>query len=72
MGVSAWGIGRQWAINCTRSDRTLRDGSFEGRFPRHFVPGYDRRVPPGRRWQTFRKQHLAKACCEMSRRDSRS
>ncbi len=22
--------------------RTLRDGSFEGRFPRHFVPGYDR------------------------------
>jgi hypothetical protein len=21
--------------------------SFEGRFPRHFVPGYDRTVPPG-------------------------
>jgi hypothetical protein len=30
-----------------RSYRTLRDGSFEGRFPRHFVPGYDRTVPPG-------------------------
>jgi hypothetical protein len=28
-----------------RSYRTLRDGSFEGRFPRHFVPGYDRTVP---------------------------
>jgi hypothetical protein len=25
----------------TRSYRTLRDGSFEGRFSRHFVPGYD-------------------------------
>ena len=30
-----------------RSYRALRDGSFEGRFPRHFVPGYDRVVPPG-------------------------
>ena len=27
--------------------RTLRDGSFEGRFPRHFVPGYDHAVPLG-------------------------
>ena len=35
-------------ISCARSYRTLRDGSFEGRFPRHFVPGYDRVVPPGR------------------------
>jgi hypothetical protein len=26
--------------SCARSSRTLRDGSFEGRFPRHFVPGY--------------------------------
>jgi hypothetical protein len=34
-------------ISCTRSYRTLRDGSFEGRFPRHFVPGYDQPVPPG-------------------------
>ena len=34
-------------ISCARSYRTLRDGSFEGRFPRHFVPGYDRTVPPG-------------------------
>jgi hypothetical protein len=30
------------------SDRTLRDGSFGWRCPRHFVPGYDRTVPPGR------------------------
>src|SRR6202046_5474651 len=36
-----------------RSYRTLRDGSFEGRFPRHFVPGYDRCRPSGTRWQTF-------------------
>src|ERR1700676_2413153 len=34
-------------ISCVRSYRTLRDGSFEGRFPRHFVPGYDHAVPPG-------------------------
>jgi hypothetical protein len=34
-------------ISYARSYRTLRDGSFEGRFPRHFVPGYDRTVPPG-------------------------
>ena len=27
--------------------RTLRDGSLGWRFPRHFVPGYDRTVPPG-------------------------
>jgi hypothetical protein len=27
--------------------RTLRDGSLEGCFPRHFVPGYDQAVPPG-------------------------
>jgi hypothetical protein len=29
-------------------------GSFEGRFPRHFVPGYDRCCPYGTRWQTLR------------------
>jgi hypothetical protein len=34
-------------ISYARSYRTLRDGPFEGRFPRHFVPGYDRTVPPG-------------------------
>ena len=34
-------------ISYARSYRTLRDGSFEGRFPRHFVPCYDRTVPPG-------------------------
>ena len=32
----------------------LRDGSLEGRFPRHFVPGYDRCCPSGTRLQTFR------------------
>jgi hypothetical protein len=32
-----------------RSYRTLRDGSRGGRCPRHFVPGYDRGVPPGQR-----------------------
>ena len=26
-----------------------RDGSFEGRFPRHFVPGYNQPVPPGQK-----------------------
>ena len=31
----------QWA----RSYRTLRDGSFGLRSPRHFVPGYDRAFP---------------------------
>ena len=41
-------------IGCARSYRTLRDGSFEGRFPRHFVPGYDRGCPYGTCWQTFR------------------
>jgi hypothetical protein len=34
-------------ISCARSYRSLRDGSFEGRFSRHFVPGYDLIVPPG-------------------------
>jgi hypothetical protein len=29
------------------SDRTLRDGSLEVALSRHFVPGYDRVVPPG-------------------------
>src|ERR1700675_512785 len=40
--------------SCARLYRTLRDGSFEGRFPRHFVPGYDRCCPYGTRLQTFR------------------
>jgi hypothetical protein len=30
------------------SYRTLRDGFLGGRFPRHFVPGYDHAVPLGR------------------------
>ena len=36
-------------ISCARSYRTLRDGSLAGRFPRHFVPGYDRCCPYGTR-----------------------
>jgi len=44
-------------INCGQSYRTLRDGSFEGRFPRHFVPGYDHAVPPGQ--NTFDRLHCA-------------
>ena len=31
------------------SYRTLRDGCFGWHGPRHFVPGYDRTVPPGRK-----------------------
>jgi hypothetical protein len=38
------------------SDRTLRDGSFGWRWPRHFVPGYDRAVPPGRVLAALRPQ----------------
>jgi hypothetical protein len=34
-------------IGCARSYRALRDGIFEGHFPRHFVPGYDHAVPLG-------------------------
>jgi hypothetical protein len=34
-------------MSCAGSYRTLRDGALEGRFSRHFVPGYDRVVPPG-------------------------
>src|ERR1700719_762700 len=41
-------------ISCARSYRTLRDGSFEGGFPRHFVPGYNRSRPYGTRIQSFR------------------
>ena len=54
--------------SCARSYRTLRDGSFEGRFPRHFVPGNDR-CPPTGGVADISRQHLAKACCQMSRRD---
>jgi hypothetical protein len=41
----------QSSNRCARlreSDRILRDGSFGWPCPRHFVPGYDRTVPPGR------------------------
>jgi hypothetical protein len=46
-------IGVTSGISCARSYRTLRDGSFEGRFPRHFVPGYDRCRPSGTRCGHF-------------------
>ena len=36
------------------SHRTLRDGLFVGACSRHFVPGYDRTVPPGRFATDFR------------------
>ena len=52
---------RLWPYMGARSYRTLRDGSFEGRFPWHFVPGYDRCCPYGTRLQTFRNSiQLAK------------
>ena len=49
-----WPTRQFLSISYARSYRTLRDGSFEGRFSRHFVPGYDRGCPYGTRWQTFR------------------
>src|ERR1700726_4124692 len=51
-GVIRAGVRPFW-ISCARSYRTLRDGSFDGRFPRHFVPGYDRVVPRGRAFRHF-------------------
>src|SRR5580693_2629650 len=51
-GVIRAGVRPFW-ISCARSYRTLRDGSFDGRFPRHFVPGYDRVVPTGRAFRHF-------------------
>jgi hypothetical protein len=45
----------------TRSYRTLRDGSFGWRFSRHFVPGYDRTVPPGQ-FATGFSQMLLRKC----------
>src|ERR1700683_3808426 len=44
--------------SCARSHRTLRNGSFgtvlsRGRFPRHFVPGYDRGCSYGTRGKHF-------------------
>ena len=56
-------------VSCARSYRTLRDGSFEGHFSQALHARLRSGCPYGTRWQTFRKQHLAKACCEMSRRD---
>jgi hypothetical protein len=46
-------------ISYARSYRTLRDGSFEGRFPRHLVPGYDRCCPSGDALADISQQHLA-------------
>jgi hypothetical protein len=39
--------GNTSGMSCARSYRNLRDDALEGRFSRHFVPGYDRVVPPG-------------------------
>jgi hypothetical protein len=47
------GGGISWA----RSYRTLRDGSLVGRFPRHFVPGYDQPVPPGQKPSPIEAPH---------------
>jgi hypothetical protein len=61
-------FGRTRAMSCVRTYRTLRDGSFEGRFSRHFVPGYDH-LSLRDALADISQQHLAKACCEKSRRD---
>src|ERR1700733_7146277 len=42
-----------WCADRRQSHRTLRDGSVGGAIPRHFVPGYDRNVPPGRAGRYF-------------------
>jgi hypothetical protein len=52
--------GKRTGISWARSDRALRNGSFERRFPRHFVPGYDRCCPYGTRWQTFRNRIIGR------------
>jgi hypothetical protein len=49
-----------------RSYRTLRDGSLGERFPRHFVPGYDQAVPPGRK--TFSRLRSGSTSLAMKRR----
>ena len=36
------------AHTCTNYTVPYRDGTFGWRCPSHFVPGYDRTVPPGR------------------------
>jgi hypothetical protein len=49
---------------CSRPEGTftlLLVRTFRRTCPRHFVPGYNRCCPYGTRWQTFHKQHLAKA-----------
>ena len=42
-----YGLIRAGVRTGTRSYRTLRDDPLRGRFPRHFVPGYDHAVPLG-------------------------
>jgi hypothetical protein len=52
-------------IGCTRKDgldRTLRDGSLEVALSRHFVPGYDRVVPPGQLDSNMSTHHLIDRC----------
>jgi hypothetical protein len=52
VGIVIWQDQRQ-KPPCPPSDRTLRDGSFGRRWPRHFVPGYDRTVPAGHSQQAL-------------------
>ena len=54
--VSVWRPVPILLVVVLRTDHTVPCGtvSFEGRFPRHFVTGYDRCRPSGTRWQTFR------------------
>ena len=52
-------------ISCARSYRTLRDGSLEGRFPRHFVPGYDQLVPTGQK-KYYKQREVVRRNCKES------
>ena len=45
------------------SHRSLRDGTLGWRCPRHFVPGYDRTVPPGH-FATGSSQMLLRNVCK--------
>jgi hypothetical protein len=50
-GLIRAGVRTDSMVGVTKSNgsyRTLRDGPLGGRFPRHFVPGYDHAVPLGR------------------------
>jgi hypothetical protein len=42
-------------VTCKNQTVILRDGLLGGDEPRHFVPGYDRTVPPGQKPFTHRR-----------------